>query len=161
MNPRAARLITALDLSPHPEGGVFREIHRSTARVEPLDGRGERAGLTTIYFLLVSGEASRWHRVASDEAWHFLEGDALELHQADARLESMTTRILGPWGPEAEPARVVPAGSWQVARTTGDYTLVGCTVGPGFDFRDFVLLRDLPVEAEGLRRRRGAMASYL
>lgn len=79
MDPRAAQLIERLALVPHPEGGHYREIQRSALRVRPLDGRGERAATTGIYFLLAAGEHSRWHRVASDETWHHYEGDALEL----------------------------------------------------------------------------------
>ena len=151
MHPRAAQLITTLALSPHPEGGYFRELHRSALVVDPWDDRPERAALTTIYFLLTSGQVSRWHRVASDEVWHFLEGDPLELHEADPAFARVVTRILGPLGDAVEPVHVVEAGRWQAARSTGEYTLVGCTVGPGFDFADFELLSDLPREAESLR----------
>lgn len=161
MDPRAAELITVLELSPHPEGGYFREIHRSASSVDPRDGRAERSALTTIYFLLVSGEVSRWHRVASDEAWHFLEGDPLALHEADSGLDGVVTRILGRCGDGAEPLHVVIAGSWQAARSTGDYTLVGCTVGPGFDFDDFEMLHDVADEAEALRAKQPRFAGFL
>jgi uncharacterized protein len=79
MNPRAAELIATLGLRPHPEGGFYREIFRSLAQVTPADARGSRAALTTIYFLLAEGAASRWHQVASDEVWHLYEGGPLEL----------------------------------------------------------------------------------
>ena len=79
MHPRAADLVSVLDLRPHPEGGFYREVHRSTSRVTTGDARGERAAITTIYFLLTAGAQSRWHRVDSDEVWHFYEGDPLEL----------------------------------------------------------------------------------
>lgn len=161
MHPRAAELITALALSPHPEGGYFREVHRSAASVDPLDGRTERSALTTIYFLLVAGEVSRWHRVASDEAWHFLEGDPLALHEAHAGFDRVATRILGRFADGAEPLRVVAAGSWQAARSTGDYTLVGCTVGPGFDFGDFEMLHDVVDEAEALGAKQPRFAGFL
>ena len=84
MDTRAAELIASLDLAPHPEGGFFRELYRSDSRVQPLDGRPERRALTTIYVLLPAGEVSRWHRVGSDEVWHFFEGDPLELFTIDA-----------------------------------------------------------------------------
>lgn len=161
MQIRAAELILALDLSPHPEGGYFREIHRSASSVDPGDGRAERSALTTIYFLLVSGEVSRWHRVASDEAWHFLEGDPLALHVADSGFGRVVTRILGRCGDGAEPLHVVTARSWQAARSTGDYTLVGCTVGPGFDFDDFEMLRDVADETEALRAKQPRFAGFL
>jgi predicted cupin superfamily sugar epimerase len=153
MHPRAAALITALELSPHPEGGYFREIHRSASVVDPRDGRPARAALTTIYFLLTAGQVSRWHRVASDEAWHFLEGDPLTLHEADPAFDRVVTRTLGRWDEDTEPLRIIGAGQWQAAHCTGEYTLAGCTVGPGFDFADFVLLRDLPADAQVLARR--------
>lgn len=149
---RAAELITMLGLSPHPEGGFFREIHRASAAVVPDDGRGERAALTTIWFLLGADDVSRWHRVASDEVWHFVEGDVLELHDTPGRFERTRQRRLGSFGDAAEPVLVVPSGNWQAARTTGAYTLVACTVGPGFDFADFEMLRDLPAEVAALQR---------
>src|SRR6185295_19426161 len=85
MHDRAAELISALGLEPHPEGGFYREVHRSASRVTTGDARGERAALTTIYFLLPAGSQSRWHQVDSDEVWHFYEGDPLALLEMDAR----------------------------------------------------------------------------
>ena len=147
-------LIRSLRLEPHPEGGFFREIHRSAASVHPEDGRGARSGLTLIYFLLDAGGHSRWHRVTSDEAWHFIEGAPLELFRMDAALSTHERMMLGPLGAAgAEPVRVIHAGDWQAARTTGDYTLVACAVGPGFDFADFTLLDDDPPAADRVRRR--------
>lgn len=161
MHARAAELIASLELTPHPEGGYFREIHRSALTVQAHDGRVERAALTTIYFLLTSDAVSRWHRVASDEAWHFLEGHPLELHEADAGFQRVTTTTLGPYDGVARPAHIIAAHSWQAARCAGGYTLVGCTVGPGFDFSDFDLLRDLPAEAELLERRQPQLNAFL
>jgi predicted cupin superfamily sugar epimerase len=161
MHARAAHLLEVLELSPHPEGGYFREIHRSELEVQPGDDRGSRAALTTIYFLLVGGQPSRWHRVQSDEVWHHLEGDPLELLSADPGLERVGARLLGPHAGDAEPVRVIEAGWWQAARSTGAYTLVSCTVGPGFVFEDFVLLRDLPEHADTLRRSHPLLAELL
>ena len=161
MHARATQLIAGLGLSPHTEGGYFREIHRSASFVDPKDGRAERAALTAIYFLLVAGEVSRWHRVASDEAWHFLEGDPLQLHETDSSFERVVTTRLGPHDELAEPAHVVVAGSWQAARSMGEYTLVGCTVGPGFDYSDFEMLHDFPNEAECLRLEHPLLASFV
>jgi predicted cupin superfamily sugar epimerase len=159
--PRAAHLVSALDLRPHPEGGYFREVYRSASRVQPFDGRQERSALTTIYFLLAAGDRSAWHRVDSDEVWHYYEGDVLELFMADSHFTAVTSRRLGPVGEHQQPVHVVPAGVWQAARSTGAYTLVGCTVGPGFDFADFEMLRDLPGEAETARRRRPDLISLI
>ena len=141
MPDRARRLIAELGLAPHPEGGHFREVFRSPETVAPADGRGVRSALTTIYFLLRAGERSRLHRVASDECWHFYEGDPLELYWVDGD-GPLRRHVLGPAEGEARPVAVVPAGAWQAARTTGAYTLVGCSVGPGFDFADFELRDD-------------------
>jgi len=155
MSPRASDLVARLGLEPHPEGGFYRETFRSTASVEPTDGRPARAALTTIYFLLTAGDVSRWHRVASDEAWHLLEGDPLELWTADGAFEAIEALRLGAVGDGSEPAHVVPAGAWQAARTTGAYSLVGCTVGPGFDFADFELIDPAGPLAEAARQRGG------
>ena len=115
-----------------------------------MDGRGARAALTSIYFLLPAGAISRWHRVRSDEVWHHYEGAPLELLRIppdELRLERFR---LGPLGPEQEPVRCVPATWWQAARSLGSYTLVGCTVGPGFEFSDFELLSDRREVADAL-----------
>lgn len=139
---RAAALIRRFDLRPHPEGGHYREIFRSAAPVTPLDGRGRRAGMTTIHFLLRRGERSRWHRVLSDEAWHLEEGDGLELMQMRADLGRVERVRLAPAAAGGQPAHVVPAGCWQAARPIGAYALAACDVGPGFEFADFALMAD-------------------
>ena len=151
-HPRAAELIATLDLRPHPEGGHYAEVFRSPSRVSPSDARGERSALTTIYFLMTAGAQSRWHRVDSDEVWHFYEGDPLELLELDARATTLARHRLGSVdGIAQRPVQTIPAGAWQAARTLGDYTLVGCTVGPGFDFADFRLLADEPAVADAVR----------
>jgi uncharacterized protein len=142
MHPRAAELIATLDLKPHPEGGFYKEIFRSALRVQPDDDRGERTALTTIYFLLPGGAVSRWHQVSSDEVWHLYEGGPLELFEMDAELRHAERHILGAVAPERRPVHTVAANRWQAARALGDYALVGCTVGPGFEFADFRLLDD-------------------
>lgn len=136
MNRRAAELISALGLEPHPEGGHYAEVFRSRDRVHTP--RGERSALTTIDFLLARGEFSAWHRVVSDEVWHLLEGGPLLLHVIAADLGRVDTVELG-----AAPRRhVVPAGAWQAAEAGGDFAYVGATVGPGFEFADFSFGRD-------------------
>ncbi len=150
---RAQELIRTLGLQPHPEGGHYREIHRSTLSVHPDDGRHTRSALTLIYFLLDAHGHSRWHRVISDEAWLHLEGAPLELFRMDPALAECERMLLGSLADRAQPAHVIPAGHWQAARTTGTFTLVSCAVGPGFDFADFAMLADHPTEAEQVRRR--------
>jgi len=140
---RVAELIRELHLTAHPEGGYYAVVFRSPSMVAPADGRGSRPGLTTIYFLLPEGAFSRWHRVVSDEVWHFYEGAPLELLQLSADFMSLTRLSLGPLAVDQAPVHTVAAGDWQAARTTGTYTLVGCTVGPGFDFQDFTMLSDV------------------
>ena len=135
MHHRAKDLISELGLQPHPEGGYFREIFRSSRKVKPLDERSERSALTTIYFLLLQGQHSRWHRVASDEAWHFYEGDPLVVYWIDDQ-NGVHEEVLA----SGHPVCVVPGGCWQAAQSRGEYSLVGCTVGPGFDFQDFEMI---------------------
>jgi len=142
MHPRAAELLKLLCMSPHPEGGHYVQLYRSADLVRQIARDVERAAITTIYFLLAAGEHSRWHRVQSDEIWHYNEGDAIELLLFD---DNGFRRVgLGPVARETRPTVVVPAGTWQAARSTGAYTLCGCTVGPGFEFEDFSLASDWP-----------------
>ena len=159
---RVAELIATLDLQPHPEGGYYREIFRSALEVAPADGRGPRAALTTIYFLLPPGAHSRWHRVASDEVWHLYEGGPLALLQLDADATSLARIALGRDHARGEvPVHVVPAHAWQAAQAGETHALVGCTVGPGFTFDDFDLLADVPAMADQLRATRPALAALL
>jgi predicted cupin superfamily sugar epimerase len=144
---QADHLIAYLKLQPHPEGGYFRETFRDCGR--PPTGRDYgpppagsdsnpgRAHSTAIYFLLKAGQVSRWHRVDAAEVWHFYKGAPLVLRIGKA------TCILGPDIAEGQtPQAIVPAGVWQAARSLGDYTLVGCTVAPGFEFSGFELAPD-------------------
>jgi hypothetical protein len=139
MEPRAAALIAQLQLAPHPEGGFYAEVHRSSAQVDPGDGRPPRAALTAIYFLLVNRGASRWHRVRSDEVWCHLEGAPVLLHQLDLERPPLHTMQLAPLSAATVPQATVPAGVWQAAQCEGAYSLVACMVAPGFDFDDFTL----------------------
>ncbi|MET0154193.1 MAG: cupin domain-containing protein [Candidatus Binatia bacterium] len=151
MHRRAAELVRTLGLAPHPEGGFFREVFRSTERVQPLDSRASRSALTTIFFLLVEGQASRWHAVASDEVWHLYEGGPLELLVAPPDVTRIDRTLLGSIGSDALPMHTVPARCWQAARPLAAYALAGCSVGPGFEFEDFHLLADDPRAAAALR----------
>jgi predicted cupin superfamily sugar epimerase len=142
MHPRASELLQILGMRPHPEGGHYVELYRSARRVEVLERKVQRSAITSIYFLLAAGEYSRWHRVMSDEIWHYHEGDAIELVLFDQH--GLRRVRLGPVSRETRPTLIVPAGTWQAARTTGAYTLGACTVGPGFEFADFSLAVDWP-----------------
>ncbi|MEA2942078.1 MAG: uncharacterized protein QOD09_2607 [Bradyrhizobium sp.] len=131
--PSAADIIARLGLKPHPEGGHFRETFRDMR----LDANG-RAVSTAIFFLLARGERSHWHRIDAAEVWHFYAGSPLRLQTADGK--DRRTIALGIDLAAGEiPHAVVPAHVWQSAETTGDWTLAGCTVAPGFDFATFKL----------------------
>ena len=161
MTTRADEIIGSLALEPHPEGGYFREFFRSESSVTPGDGRGDRAALSSIYFLLRAGGSSRWHAVRSDEQWTFLEGEPLELLVLDRASLRPTTHLLGAAGGGGTPTVVVPGGAWQAARPLGSYALVACTVGPGFDFVDFEFMADDAAAASRLRREAPGMAGLL
>jgi predicted cupin superfamily sugar epimerase len=138
---QAADWIERLDLQPHPEGGYFREIYRATEDipVAGLPGRfsGPRSTCTAIYYLLERGAFSTFHRIRSDELWHWYAGGALELFilEEDGSLRALRL------GSGDGFMQVAPAGRWCAARCPVDapYVLVGCTVAPGFDFADFEL----------------------
>ncbi len=124
-------IIARLGLTPHPEGGFYRETFRDGAGVQG------RAHSTAIYYLLRKGEHSHWHRVDAAEVWHWYAGGPLELRIAEEG-GTASTRILGNDLMRGEqPQIVVPANAWQAAKPLGDYTLVGCTVAPGFEFATF------------------------
>jgi len=138
----ASTVVTRLALAPHPEGGWYREIHRAAERLNT--SRGVRAALTTIYYLLEERQLSRWHVVASDEIWHFYAGAPLELFLYEPQRRVFEPHVLGPPTGARQPVGIVPAGTWQAARSTGAWSLVGCNVGPGFDFADFQFVASLP-----------------
>jgi predicted cupin superfamily sugar epimerase len=134
-SPSASDLVARLGLEPHPEGGWYREVHRSKFVLHTE--RGPRAVLTSIYYLLEARQYSRWHVVTSDEAWHYACGAPLELLSYESRSGALRRRVLGAPQDGQEPTGVVAAGEWQAARSLGAWTLVACDVGPGFDFEDF------------------------
>jgi predicted cupin superfamily sugar epimerase len=131
----AADVIRLLGLEPHPEGGHFRETFRDARTVD-----GGRAASTAIYFLLARDERSHWHRVDAAEVWHWHAGAPLALKIAERDSGPVTRATLGPNLANGErPQAIVPARAWQTAQSLGDWTLVGCTVAPGFDFATFEL----------------------
>jgi uncharacterized protein len=153
----AAALIARFGLAPHPEGGWYRRLYCSPTEVDgPL---GRRPAVTTIVYLLRTNETSRWHRVGADEIWHFYEGAPLSLLRADPDLDRIEETLARPCGRR-------PAGCCRTGRPLaggtqpGAYSLVGCTVAPGFDFADFTLLADDPL-VEKLRAHHPAHAALL
>ena len=155
---RAAALIAQLGLKPHPEGGWYAEVFRSTRTVQAADERPPRPALTSIDFLLQRGQASAWHRVRSDEVWHLLEGESLLLWLLPPQGGPLQQVLLS-----AATARrhVVPADWWQAAEPGGDYAYVGATVGPGFDFADFAFGRDDSALINALQQHAPALARLL
>jgi uncharacterized protein len=130
--PSAAEVIRKFALKPHPEGGHYRETFRDTRLV---DGR---AASTAILFLLARGERSHWHRVDAVEVWHYYAGAPLKLEIVDGSKEEIIRLGTDIHAGEV-PQATVPARAWQAAESSGDWTLVGCTVAPGFDFGGFEL----------------------
>jgi predicted cupin superfamily sugar epimerase len=128
----AAEIVARLQLKPHPEGGHYRETYRDAP---PGGGRG---AVTAIYYLLASGEVSAWHRVTdAAEIWHYHAGAPLLLSVAAPHARAQLVRLGGDVLAGQEPHWVVPANHWQCARSLGDWTLVGCTVAPAFEFTKF------------------------
>jgi uncharacterized protein len=126
------QIIEILELEPHPEGGYFRETFRDA---EKIDGKNAS---TAIYYLLAEGEHSHWHRIDAAEIWHFYAGAPLKLQIADMQGNAKQSILLGTEINRGQfPQYVIPANWWQSAHSCGAWTLVGCTVAPGFDFSGF------------------------
>lgn len=173
------RLIERFGLSPHPEGGYYRETHRDSSRVVRVATQGARSGepsaasattrsaSTCIYYMLCDGAYSAWHRIRSDEVWHFYAGDPIDVHVLDGAGQLVTYRLGDALArDDAAFQLVVPAGSWfaaerpalaDVAEPNG-FSFVGCTVAPGFEFSEFelgdidALLGQYPNHAALIRR---------
>ncbi len=131
-------IVTLLDLAPHPEGGFYRETFRDGRAA--VDGR---SASTAIYFLLPEGVVSRWHRVDAAEVWHWYTGAALTLSEGGdgpAPGEPRDVRLGNDLAADERPQHVIEAGVWQQARSLGTWTLVGCTVAPGFMFEGFEII---------------------
>lgn len=133
---KAARdIIKKLKLRPHPEGGYYKEVYRSDMQLQSPAANAKRNALTCIYFLLEKGQVSRFHRVKHDEVWNFYLGDPLRLIELSA-----TNKKIIRLGQTQNPPcfqHTIQANNWQAAETTGEYSLVGCSVAPAFDFDDF------------------------
>ena len=129
----ADEVIRMLNLEPHPEGGYYRETFRDSKKI------GERSASTAIYFLLKQGEISRWHRIDSVEVWHWCGGAPIRLQIRDADGPVETVLLGNDLVKSERPQAIVPAHAWQTAETLGAWTLVGCTVAPGFEFAGFQL----------------------
>ncbi|MCR9205384.1 MAG: cupin domain-containing protein [Halobacteriovoraceae bacterium] len=148
------KIVEHYNLQPHPEGGFFAETYRSNLKIETPQGK--RSASTAIVFLITKDSISHFHKLTSDEGWHFYEGAPLRLFQINREGELIETTI----GPDTSQGQrfqhIVPAGDWFASTSFGDYSLVGCTVAPGFDFKDFEmgkreeLLKEFPQHSEVL-----------
>lgn len=135
-----AEVVHELKLTPHSEGGFFRETHRSVLESHEQIGTSHRAACTVIYFLIARDQNSRWHKVDADEIWFWHAGSDLELSIVDPSTGGQTVLRIGTSGERhAQPHGAVPPGWWQSARTLGDWTLVSCVVAPGFEWSKFTL----------------------
>ena len=134
MGLQAEEIVQLLDLKPHPEGGYFRETFR-----DPRARADGRAVSTAIYYLLGTGDVSEWHRVDAAEVWHFYAGAPLVITMSENRRDASAHHLGPDLARGQRPQFVVPAGWWQTATSLGAWTLVGCTVAPGFDFSRFEL----------------------
>ena len=138
-NKKIIEIIKQFNLSPHQEGGWFKEIVRSKSLLIREDGQ-TRNYITGIYYLLDKEAKSAWHRVnKADEIWIYLRGDPLDLWCLDNDNTLIKHLILD----ANNPVEMIPSGYWQAAKSAGEYTMVSCCVGPGFDFNDFEMLRDI------------------
>ncbi len=126
-------IIANLELTPHPEGGWYREMWRAEA------GHSERPSGTAIYYLLKAGERSHWHRIDAVEIWHYYAGAPLLLSLSDDGANSRDETLGINLENGERPQIIVPKDCWQAAQSLGDWTLVGCTVSPGFQFEGFEL----------------------
>ncbi|MEL6362184.1 MAG: cupin domain-containing protein [Pseudomonadota bacterium] len=133
----AKDIIAKLDLKPHPEGGWYRQTFRDDAN--PSSGEPTRGASTAIYYLLAAGEYSHWHRIDACEIWHYYAGGPLALTISPNGHDATSYRLGGNVLGGDVPQVVVPAGEWQTAEPLGQWTLVGCTVAPGFTFDGFEL----------------------
>lgn len=138
---KAEDWISKLELEAHPEGGHYKEVYRSdefiTSQALPDRFSGDRSFSTSIYYLLRKVEISKFHRIKSDEIWHFYAGAPMQIIHIDAEGKLVKRQLGIDIANEINPQLIVNAGDWFAAQSLGDYSLVGCTVSPGFDYTDF------------------------
>jgi predicted cupin superfamily sugar epimerase len=139
---RIEQIKDVLNMQPHPEGGFYCEQYRANYQIpSPVHGK-PRSTLTHVYFLLTESDVSRWHKVVHDEIWNIYEGDPLRILTLND--DGIDDSIIGDIGRNvaSDYYKIVLGGDYQAAETTGLYTLLGCTVAPGFDFEDFSYIED-------------------
>ncbi len=144
MSVEVTQIVSKLEMSPHPEGGFYKEVYRSEGIIpkDSLQGfSGDRNFCTSIYFLLTSDNFSAFHRIKQDEVWHFYKGSPLYVHVIDPQGKYTRHEIGLDLENGQEPQLTVPKGCWFASsvKNENDFCFVGCTVAPGFDFQDFEL----------------------
>ncbi len=132
----ADAIIHSLGLAPHPEGGFYREVYREAG------SDGGRGDVTTIYFLLKANEISRWHRIDATEIWHYYGGASLTLRIAERQGARQTLLVGMNLSAGERPVAIVPKDAWQSAKSNGEWTLLGCSVAPAFEFAGFEMAAD-------------------
>ncbi len=149
MNPQAADIVSRFNLKPHPEGGFYTETYRSTMVLGEPDA-GQRNVCTAILFLLTGNTFSAFHRICSDEIWHFYAGSGVTIYCIEPNGTYTETVVGNRFNQNEVPQFVVPAGVWFAARVVdgGSFAFVGCTVAPGFDFADFELANRRQLSAQ-------------
>ena len=145
---RIEQIKEKLHMKPHPEGGFYSEQYRSDATaVSPINSNS-RSTLTHIYFLLTENDLSRWHKVVHDEIWNVYEGDPLRILTLDESALTIKDSTIGDIGKDVtnDYFKVIKGGDFQAAESMGLYTLLGCTVAPGFEFEDFSYIEEEPLK---------------
>ncbi|MDR7926878.1 cupin domain-containing protein [Acidithiobacillus thiooxidans] len=154
------KIIHQLDLQPHPEGGWYRRNFTSPEMIPTP--QGDRPTLTSIYYMLAENQLSRWHVIPSTELWHFYKGAPLELFIYHTETRHLQKHILGNKLEAGQNLQViVPGKAWQCARSIGDFSLMGCTVTPGFDFKDFQFVLDIPDHTQHFHGEMTGLRHYL
>ena len=152
-------LVEKLNLEPHPEGGYYRQCFKSDVIVHPTNKENTRSAMTHIYYLLLKGNYSRFHRNAYDEIWNLYAGDGARLVLFDMDKRTVEEHSLS--SNEMRFQLAVPGGIWQAAEPTGDYALFGCTVSPGWEFEDEVYMTDYPDVSRALKELNPAEARMI
>ncbi len=154
MDQTIKEIVSRLELSPHPEGGYYKETYRSTGKISqsalPDNFNGDRNYCTAIYFLLTKNNFSAFHKIEQDETWHHYDGGTLNVHVIHPDGAYQCFALGKNFHNGEEPQFTVPAGCWFASSVANqnEYALVGCTVSPGFDFEDFELAKCAKLSAK-------------
>lgn len=137
MENEITAIVNHLQLQPHPEGGFYKETYRCESQTQQIHSNANRSACTAIYFMLTEGNFSAFHRIKSDEIWHFYSGSPIHLHTLSPEGHYQEIIIGADLSQNQHPQYIVPANYWFASEVKSNYALCGCTVSPGFDFADF------------------------